>query len=105
MVGVNCSKNKCVELEAKKYMNSEQAAKLIKLQKHFEERSIKLELLEKLKTTRWEWNMFYQWMSHSARQARACSCVTCYDSKRNPQLYPLLVYSPELYEYMSYCFA
>lgn len=47
------------------------------------------EVMEKLKTSRWDSNLFYQWMEFSARQVTKDECIACYNTKRPPLIRPI----------------
>lgn len=49
--------------------------------------------------------MFYQWRKFSAEQVSTQFCVTCYNSRRIPQVSPLSGFRPEMCKYVSHCFA
>ena len=88
-VTVKCIKTQCIDVNAKRIMNTQKAKGMIRLSSinHRVRRSQGSFIT--LKTLQLKSNMLFDWLRYSAKQVSQETCVACYNAKRLPQIRPI----------------
>ncbi|XP_029691387.1 uncharacterized protein isoform X1 [Takifugu rubripes] len=87
IIQVRCTQSECQNEQTGERLTEKEAESKVKLLNSRRKRD-----LEKLKTSRWDTNMFQQWIMYSAKsmfeasQRKKQDCIACYNAKKLPQI-------------------
>lgn len=107
-IRVQCYYNQCMNIRSKRIMNAEEAIKLTRV--YVNDRKVRslqetVHQSDEEEVLGWESNLFYQLVKYSARQVSQRACITCYNSKRLPEIKPIPGIKEETCSNKSTCFA
>lgn len=90
IIKVQCTLKQCTEVNSQHMMSVKEATQLIHGYKNLRSnRNLRSTPSNREKVLGWEDNLFLQWVKYSARQISQKACVTCYNSKRLPEVRPI----------------